>query len=61
MDTRDATIKIVPENRTFICSKQYIGTAINIFIFAVIAYNYADTHFFETTIFIFCIFYCRKA
>ena len=44
MDDRYASCKIVPENRTFVCGKQYIGTANNIFVFAVIAYNFADQH-----------------
>lgn len=61
MDDMDDVNKIVSENKTLVCGKQYIGTANYTFIFAVIAYNYADTHFFEATIFIFCIFYCRKA
>lgn len=60
MDDRDVSIKIVSENKTLVCGKQYIGTANYTFIFAVIAYNYADPQFFEATICIFCIFSLQK-
>ena len=61
MDDHDVSIKIVSENRTFVCRKQYIGTAINILIFAVMTYNYADPHIPDAINVQFQHFKCRKA
>lgn len=60
MDDMDDVNKIVSENKTLVCGKQYIGTANYTFIFAVIAYNYSDLHFLKRQFAYFAFFHCRK-